>query len=68
MGSLLRMAGLQYSGIISGVKQFNILTVSPNRDSVYRVIAHKNVTKVLVNMVSGVTLQVQRFNVQRFRG
>jgi len=52
MGSLLRMAGLQYIGIISCVKGFNILTVSPNRDSVYSVISHKNVTKVLINMVS----------------
>ena len=52
MGSLLRMAGLQYIGIISCVKQFNILTVSPNRDSVYRVISIKYVTKTLINMVS----------------
>ena len=55
------MAGLQYIEIISGVKQFNILTVSPNRDSVYRVISHKYVTKVLINMVSGVGCQVASF-------
>jgi hypothetical protein len=34
MGSLLRMAGLQYIRLISCVKKFNILTASPNRDSI----------------------------------
>jgi hypothetical protein len=35
MGSLLRTAGLQYIGIIFCVKKFNILTVSPNRVSIF---------------------------------
>ena len=51
------MAGLQYIGLSFCVKKFNILTVSPNRDSVYSIISNKNVTKVLINMVSGVGCQ-----------
>jgi len=30
--------------------------------------SHKNVEKVVMTMVSGVSLLVQRFSVQRFRG
>jgi hypothetical protein len=52
MGSLLRTAGLQYIGIISGVKQFNILTVFPNRDSIYSVMSHKNVAEVMWYILS----------------
>ena len=65
------MAGLQYIGIISCVKKFNILTAPRNRDSISSVMPHKNVTKdrwyILgqsislnnnMSMVSGVSVQV----------